>query len=159
MPACPRRRACRRVHSSFTAKWEIPANFFWQVTRFRHVNFWNAPSFDKNVVALFCITLRSYQFIIKPRCDWACSRQWNCDRNLCNPVVGRRCSVRKLDRERADGRGCPYVRIDGRIFYRRSDLVAFIAAHVRGGDFGDAGATADPASRRRPRGSTTLVAS
>jgi hypothetical protein len=71
----------------------------------------------------------------------------------------RRCSVRKLDRERAEGRGCPYVRIDGRIFYRRSDLVAFIAAHVRGCHLGDAEATADRTSRRRPRGSTTLVAS
>jgi hypothetical protein len=44
----------------------------------------------------------------------------------------RRCSVRKLDRERADGRGCPYVRIDGRIFYRRQDVDQFIAEHVRG---------------------------
>jgi hypothetical protein len=44
----------------------------------------------------------------------------------------RRCSVRKLDRERADGRGCPYVRIDGRIFYRRADVDKFIAEHVRG---------------------------
>jgi hypothetical protein len=45
----------------------------------------------------------------------------------------RRCSVRKLDRERADGTGCPYVRIDGRIFYRRTDVDDFIAANVRGG--------------------------
>jgi hypothetical protein len=30
----------------------------------------------------------------------------------------RRCSGRKLDRERAERRGPPYVRIDGRIFYR-----------------------------------------
>jgi hypothetical protein len=45
----------------------------------------------------------------------------------------RRCSGRKLDRERADGRGPAYVRIDGRIFYRRADLDCFIAAHVRGG--------------------------
>ena len=42
----------------------------------------------------------------------------------------RRCSIRKLDRERADGRGCPYVRIDGRIFYRRGDVDQFIA-HLR----------------------------
>ena len=46
----------------------------------------------------------------------------------------RRCSVRKLDRERAERRGCPYVRIDGRIFYRRKDVDRFIAAHVRGVD-------------------------
>jgi len=43
-----------------------------------------------------------------------------------------RCSLRTLDRERADGRGIPYVRIGGRIRYRRTDVEAFIAAHVRG---------------------------
>jgi hypothetical protein len=55
----------------------------------------------------------------------------------------RRCSVRKLDRERADGRGCPYVRIDGRIFYRRQDVDRFIADHIRG--LHDADAASDPA--------------
>jgi hypothetical protein len=57
--------------------------------------------------------------------------------NLLTPresAAYRRCSIRKQDRERADGRGPPYIRIDGRIFYRRSDLDAFIAAHVRGGE-------------------------
>lgn len=44
----------------------------------------------------------------------------------------RRCSTRKLQRDRAEGRGCPYVRIDGRIFYRRQDVNCFIAAHVHG---------------------------
>jgi excisionase family DNA binding protein len=43
-----------------------------------------------------------------------------------------RCSLRTLDRERSDGRGCPFVRIGGRIRYRRADVEAFIAAHVRG---------------------------
>jgi excisionase family DNA binding protein len=43
-----------------------------------------------------------------------------------------RCSLRTLDRERADGRGIPYIRIGGRIRYRRADVEAFIAAHVRG---------------------------
>jgi excisionase family DNA binding protein len=43
-----------------------------------------------------------------------------------------RCSLRTLDRERADGRGCPFVRIGGRIRYRRADVEAFVAAHVRG---------------------------
>jgi len=46
----------------------------------------------------------------------------------------RRCSERKQDRERAEGRGPAYVRIDGRIFYRRSDVDRFIAAHVCGGE-------------------------
>jgi hypothetical protein len=57
------------------------------------------------------------------------------DSELLNPrecAAYRRCSVRKLDRERAEGRGCPYVRIDGRIFYRRQDVDRFIAEHVRG---------------------------
>jgi excisionase family DNA binding protein len=43
-----------------------------------------------------------------------------------------RCSARTLDRERADGSGIPYVRIGGRIRYRRADVEAFVAAHVRG---------------------------
>jgi hypothetical protein len=59
----------------------------------------------------------------------------------------RRCSVRKLDRERAEGRGCPYVRIDGRIFYRHADVDRFIAANLRGGNLG--GGDIEPASRRR----------
>ena len=42
-----------------------------------------------------------------------------------------RCSLRTLDRERADGRGCPFVRIGRRIRYRRADVEAFVAAHVR----------------------------
>jgi hypothetical protein len=46
-------------------------------------------------------------------------------------AVYRRCSVRKLDRERAEGRGCPYVRIDGRILYRRADVDRFIESHLR----------------------------
>jgi hypothetical protein len=46
-------------------------------------------------------------------------------------AVYRRCLVRKLDRERAEGRGCPYVRIDGRILYRRADVDRFIESHLR----------------------------
>jgi hypothetical protein len=61
----------------------------------------------------------------------------------------RRCSVRKLDRERADGRGPPYVRIDGRIFYRRADVDNFISARVHGGDPGDAGNTVEPQTCQR----------
>jgi hypothetical protein len=54
----------------------------------------------------------------------------------------RRCSIRTLDRQRADGRGCPYVRIDNRIFYRRQDLDQFIAKHVCG--LREADAAGDP---------------
>jgi hypothetical protein len=46
----------------------------------------------------------------------------------------RRCSVRKLERERSLGCGPPFVRDTGRIFYRRSDLDHFIAAHLCGGE-------------------------
>jgi hypothetical protein len=43
-----------------------------------------------------------------------------------------RCSLRTLDRDRAEGRGCPFVRIGGRIRYRTSDIEAFVVANVRG---------------------------
>jgi hypothetical protein len=49
----------------------------------------------------------------------------------------RRCSLRTLDRERAVGQGCPYVRIGNRILYRRGDIERFIEAHVRGADLHD----------------------
>jgi hypothetical protein len=42
----------------------------------------------------------------------------------------RRCSLRTLDRERATRSGCPYVRLGGRLFYRRSDIDQFIATNV-----------------------------
>lgn len=63
----------------------------------------------------------------------------------------RRCSVRKQDRERAEGRGPAYVRIDGRIFYRRSDVDRFIAAHVCGGEMRAPDTATEAASRRRGR--------
>ena len=44
----------------------------------------------------------------------------------------RRCSLRTLDRERAEGRGCPFVRLGARILYRRSDIEKYIAKHVHG---------------------------
>ena len=58
------------------------------------------------------------------------------DKTLLTPreaAAYRRCSLRKLDRERSEGRGPRFVQDNGRIFYRLSDLDAFIAAHVRGG--------------------------
>jgi len=44
----------------------------------------------------------------------------------------RRCSPRTLDRERAEGRGCPYIRLGGRILYRRSDIIQFLSSQIRG---------------------------
>ena len=46
----------------------------------------------------------------------------------------RRCSERKQDRERSEGRGPSYVRIDGRIFYRKRDIDDFIEAHIYPGE-------------------------
>ena len=43
-----------------------------------------------------------------------------------------RCSVRKLDRGLADGHAIAYVSLSSRIFYRRTDIDSFVAAHVRG---------------------------
>jgi hypothetical protein len=65
----------------------------------------------------------------------------------------RRCSLRKADRERAEGRGPPYVRIDGRIFYRRADVEEFIAAHLCGRDraFPAVAAVVSPRRRAAPR--------
>jgi hypothetical protein len=48
-----------------------------------------------------------------------------------------RCSVRTLDRERAEGRGCPYLRLGSRILYRRIDIDRYLQAQVRGGDARD----------------------
>jgi len=61
----------------------------------------------------------------------------------------RRCSVRKLDRERAKQRGCLYVRIDGRIFYRRSDVDHFISAHLCGDDYCGSGIPTKPRTAQR----------
>jgi Helix-turn-helix domain len=44
----------------------------------------------------------------------------------------RRCSLRTLDRERATGTGCPYVRLGGRVLYRRADIHRYIEQNVRG---------------------------
>lgn len=64
----------------------------------------------------------------------------------------RKCSIRKQDRERAEGRGPAYVRIDGRIFYRLADVDRFIAAHVCGGERGTDVASQHTSRRRgRPR--------
>lgn len=44
----------------------------------------------------------------------------------------RRCSPRTVERERVDGSGCKFVRIGGRVLYRREDIDTFIAARVVG---------------------------
>lgn len=62
-----------------------------------------------------------------------------------------RCSLRTLDRERAVGNGCPFVRLGGRIRYRRSDIDAFVAANVRGHATGMVPGSNAVQSRRRRR--------
>jgi excisionase family DNA binding protein len=70
----------------------------------------------------------------------------------------RRCSLRTLDRERADGRGCPYVRLGARILYRRSDIDRYMEAHLRGGDWPEGRATAKPQPHRRSRSNAQAAA-
>jgi hypothetical protein len=48
----------------------------------------------------------------------------------------RRCSLRTLDRERATGTGCRYVRLGARVLYRRTDIERYLEAHVRGHETG-----------------------
>jgi hypothetical protein len=43
----------------------------------------------------------------------------------------RRCSLRTLDRERANLSGCPYLRLGGRVFYRRNDIERYLETMVR----------------------------
>jgi hypothetical protein len=62
----------------------------------------------------------------------------------------RRCSLRTLDRERELGNGCPYVRIGGRIYYRRGDVDQFIADHV-------CATESAPRRRGRPRTQSSEV--
>lgn len=40
-------------------------------------------------------------------------------------------SVRTLQAERLQGGGCPFVKLGRSVRYRRSDVVRFIASHVR----------------------------
>jgi hypothetical protein len=57
----------------------------------------------------------------------------------------RRCSVRTLDRERAEGRGCPYIRLGARILYRRTDIDTWIEQQVHGGGDRIRNLSGDPA--------------
>jgi hypothetical protein len=65
----------------------------------------------------------------------------------------RRCSERTIERERANGTGCPYVRLGSRVLYRRADIERHIDAHVVGRDRhrADGDAAAPPARHRRGR--------
>jgi hypothetical protein len=64
----------------------------------------------------------------------------------------RRCSLRTLDRERAEGRGCPYIRLGARILYRRADIEHWIQQHVHGGAESVRKPVGDPAQPPRRHG-------
>jgi hypothetical protein len=62
----------------------------------------------------------------------------------------RRCSLRTLDRERAIGAGCPYVRLGARVLYRLADVERYIEAHLLGHGAGvDPARPLEPHPRRR----------
>ena len=63
----------------------------------------------------------------------------------------RRTSTRTLDRERATGQGCPYVKIRGRILYRRVDAEHHLETHLRRNGF-EAPSVHSTRHSRRPRG-------
>ena len=62
----------------------------------------------------------------------------------------RRCSERKQDRERAEGRGPRYIRDNGRILYRLKDVEDYIAANAHGGDNREVGTTPETVVPRLP---------
>jgi len=43
----------------------------------------------------------------------------------------RRCSERTIERERASGTGCRYIKIGRGVRYKRADLLDFIERHAR----------------------------
>jgi hypothetical protein len=43
----------------------------------------------------------------------------------------RDCSERTIERERASGAGCPYIKIGRSVRYRRRDIVEFLERHLR----------------------------
>ena len=65
----------------------------------------------------------------------------------------RRCSERTVERERATGTGCSYVKIGRAIRYRRRDILKFIEKHVRQSTSETAQSAVVPAKepRARPR--------
>jgi len=64
----------------------------------------------------------------------------------------RRCSLRTLDRERATGRGCRYVRLGARVLYRRTDIERYIEQHVRGHEISADAALTSELQQRQPGG-------
>lgn len=63
----------------------------------------------------------------------------------------RRCSIRTLDRERATGVGCRYVRLGNRILYRRADIDSYVVEHLHGGHSAGLNDTSQSHQRGRQR--------
>src|SRR5205085_8750512 len=66
---------------SFAAHRKVPASLFGQVTRLRHIDTWNAFSFNKLVLPFHSIALHSHQFVIITRCKETSA--WR-RRDVCN---------------------------------------------------------------------------
>jgi|SRR4051794_29397638 hypothetical protein len=67
----------------------------------------------------------------------------------------RRCSERTVERERATGMGCRYVKIGRAVRYRRRDILDFIEKHVRRSTSEPAQGAAIPDVERRERSRVT----
>jgi hypothetical protein len=63
----------------------------------------------------------------------------------------RRCSLRTVERERETGGGCPYVRLGGRVLYRRADIQRYIEEHVRGHEISKDAALTSQHPNQRPK--------
>ena len=46
-------------------------------------------------------------------------------------AILRRCSERTIERERASGTGCRYIKIGRSVRYKRTDVLDFIETHAR----------------------------
>ena len=56
----------------------------------------------------------------------------------------RKVSVRKIQRDRENGTGCRYVKIDRAVRYRKRDIIEFIERHLRHSTSESVGSPATP---------------
>jgi hypothetical protein len=70
----------------------------------------------------------------------------------------RRCSQRTVERERANGTGCPFVKIGRAVRYRQRDIVDFIERHLRRSTSEVPGVVAPHGARRETNGCDPLCA-
>jgi hypothetical protein len=92
--------ACRLLsyqNDLLAAEREFLAPSFGQVARFRHVDLWNASSFNEHVFSFLSVTLRSHQFVIIPRCSGSAWRQWRYGCNFLPLILGQLRDLRCRD--------------------------------------------------------------